>query len=370
MEHAKIALAKRVPGLLALEDGCYFPGISVGDEGLEAGEVVFNTALTGYQELITDRSNAGQIVAMTTPQIGNVGVNPEDDESARKPLLQGMVMREFSSRASNWRATEGLDDFFLRHQIVALSEIDTRSLTQHLRSHGVKRGVIATGDWNVSELIQKAKEAPRLEEMDFVDQLTVPEITEWAEPGIEVTNPICSKKIVVFDFGVRRSMLQSLASLGAKIVLVPARTSAVDVLKLQPDGVVLSSGPGDPARLGSIAAEMATLIGNVPIFGVCLGHQLLSMALGASTNRLPFGHWGTQPVKNTQTGKVAITLQDHSFCVNPATLPPAVEVSHVNVLDGTIEGLRHRDLPVFSVQFHPGAGPHESATLLEQFLRL
>jgi len=369
MEHTKIALAKRVRGLLALEDGHCFPGISVGFEGLSSGEVVFNTAPTGYQEIISDMSNAGHIVAMTAPQVGNVGVNPEDDESV-KPLLRGLLMREFSSRVSNWRATEGLDDFLLRHKIVALSEIDTRSLTQHLCAHGLKRGVIAAGDWSAGELIQKAKEAPRLEEMDFVDQLTVSEIIEWSEPKTEVRDPICSKKIVVFDFGVRRSILRSLASLGAKIVLVPARTSAADVLKLQPDGVVLSNGPGDPARLKSIAAEIAKLIDCIPILGICLGHQLLGMALGASTCRLPFGHWGTQPVRDTRTGKIAITFQDHSFCVDPQTLPPEVEVSHVNVQDGTVEGLRHKNLPVFSVQFCPASGPHESAHLFEQFLRL
>ena len=359
-------IAQKVPGVLALEDGRCFHGISVGVEGLEAGEVVFNTALTGYQEVLTDLSNAGRIVAMTTPHIGNVGVNPEDEESAVKPLLRGLLMREFSPYISNWRATGTLHEFFVRHKIVALSEIDTRSLTRHLCSHGLKRGVIASGDWETKELIQKANEAPRLDEMDFTDQLTVSEIVEWSEPKAE--KPICSKKIVVFDFGVRRSLLRSLASLGAKVVLVPARTSAADVLKLQPDGVVLSSGPGNPARLGSIVAEITKLIGQVPMLGISLGHQLLGMAFGASTCKLPLGHFGTQSVRDTQTGKVAITLQNHSFCVDPKTLPPELEVSHINAHDNTVEGLRHRDLPIFSVQFHPESGPHESAPLIEQFL--
>jgi len=369
MEHAKNALVKRVPGVLVLEDGRCFPGISVGYEGLSTGDVVFNTAITGYQGIITDPSNAGQIVAMTAPQIGNVGVNPEDNESALKPPIRGFLMRELSSRVSNWRATESLDDFLKRHQIVALSEVDTRSLTHHLRAHGSKRGVIASGDWNTEELIQKAKESPRLEEIDFVDQLTVAEPVEWSEPNTVVQNPICSKKIVVLDFGVKNSILRSLVSLGAKVIVVPARTSAEDVLKLQPDGVVLSNGPGDPARLGSIAAEVAKLLDKVPIFGIALGHQILAMALGATTSKLKLGHRGGQSVLNKQTGKVAMTSQNHSFCVNPETLLPEVEVSHVNLHDGTVEGLRHRKLPVFSVQFHPEAGPRDTAYLFEQFLR-
>ena len=369
MERSTFALASRIPGLLALEDGRCFPGISVGYEGLATGEVVFNTATTGYQGILTDPSYAGQIVTMTAPQIGNVGVNPEDNESAIKPPIRGLIMRELSSRVSNWRATENLPDFLGRHQIVALSEIDTRSITQHLRSHGALRGVIASGDWNADELIQKAKESPRLEDIDLVEQLSVSAPVEWSEPHAGTQEPICSKKIVVFDFGVKQSILRSLVSLGAKVVIVPARTSAADVLKLQPDGVVLSNGPGNPARLDDIASEIAKLLDKVPIFGIALGHQLLGRALGASTNKLSFGHRGTQPVKVKQTGKVTMTAQNHGFCVDAATLPPEVEVSHVNLHDGTVEGLRHRNLPVFSVQFHPEGGPRDTASLFEQFLR-
>ena len=371
MEHSKIALAKRTPGVLALEDGRCFPGISVGYEGLSTGEVVFNTSTTGYQGIITDPSNAGQIVSMTAPQIGNVGVNPEDSESALKPPIRGLLMRELSPCVSNWRATESLDDFLKRHQIVALSEVDTRSLTQHLRSHGSKRGIIASGNWNTEELIQKAKESLRLEDTDFVDQLTVSEPVEWSEAGVQpdaaISNPMCSKKIVVFDFGVKKSILRSLVSLGAKIVLVPARTLADDVLKLQPDGVVLSNGPGDPARLGSVAAEVAKLLGEVPIFGIALGHQILGMALGASTYKLKFGHHGGQSVLDKRTGKVVMTSQNHSFCVKPETLPSEVEVSHVNLHDGSVEGFQHKTLPVFSVQFHSEDGPRDTADLFEQF---
>jgi len=370
MEHSIFALAKRVPGVLALEDGRCFSGISVGFEGLATGEVVFNTATMGYQGILTDPSYAGQIVTMTAPQIGNVGINPEDNESAVKPLIRGFIMRELSTRVSNWRATESLDDFLGRHQIVALSEVDTRSIAQHLRFHGSKRGIIASGDWNHEELIQKAKDSPRLEDLDLVGQLSVSAPTEWSESCPGTSEPICSKKIVVLDFGVKQSILRSLVSLGAKVVVVPARTSAEDILKLQPDGVVLSNGPGDPARLDYAISEIAKLLGKVPIFGIALGHQLLGRALGASTNRLPFGHRGTQPVMDKQTGRVAMTSQNHSFCVEENTLPPEVEVSHINLHDGTVEGLRHKSLPVFSVQFHPEGGPRDAAFIFEQFLRV
>jgi len=365
-----MTFAKRTAGLLALEDGRCFHGISVGHEGLATGEVLFNTTTTGYQGAFTDPSYAGHIVAMTTPQIGNAGLNPEDDESASTPPIRGVLMRELSTKVSNWRATGSLPDFFKRHQIVALSEMDTRSLTQHLCSHGFKRGVIAAGDWSTEELIQKAKESPRIEDTDFIEQLTVSEPTEWSDPYAEERHPICSKKIAVFDFGVNRSTLRSLNVLGAQVILLPAWTSAEDVLAMQPDGVVLSNGPGDPARLGNVAAEIAKLIGKVPIFGIALGHQILGLALGASTYRLPFGHRGTQPIQDRRTGKVAMTGQNHSFCVAMESLPPEIEVSHINLHDGTIEGFRHENLPVFSVQFHPEAGPNDTVHLFEQFLQI
>ena len=370
MEHPTPALAKRLPGVLALEDGRCFSGVSVGFEGLATGEVVFNTVATGYQDVLTDLSYAGQIVTMTAPQIGNVGTNPEDNESIITPPIRGFIMRELSSRSSNWRATESLPDFLQRRQIVALSEVDTRSITQHLRSHGTKRGVIASGDWNAEELIQKAKESPRLEDLDLVEQLSVSAPVEWTEPPPGAQEPICSKKIVVLDFGAKRSILQAFVSLGAKVVLVPARTSSENVLELQPDGVVLSNGPGDPARLDFAVAEIAKLLGKVPLFGISLGHQLLARALGASTFRLPFGHRGIQPVVHRRTGKIAMTSQNHGFCVDAKTLPPEVEVSHTNVHDGTVEGLRHKSLPVFSVQFQPEASLRDAAYLFEQFLQL
>ena len=370
MEHSTPDFAKRSPGVLALEDGRCFPGISVGFEGLATGEVIFNTASTGYQGVLTDLSYAGQIVTMTAPQIGNVGVNPEDNESTVRSPVRGLVMRELSPRVSNWRATESLPDFLHRHQIVALSEVNTRSITQHLRSHGAKRGVIASGDWEGNELVQKAKDSPRMEDIDLVEQLSVSAPVEWSEPHQGTQEPICTKKIVVFDFGVKQSILRLLVSHGARVVLVPARTSAEDVLKFQPDGVVLSNGPGDPARLDDVASEISKLLGKVPIFGIALGHQLLARALGALTSRLPFGHWGTQPVMDKKTGKIAMTSQNHGFCVEATTLPSEVEVSHVNVHDGTVEGLRHKNLPVFSVQFHPEGGPRDTVFIFEQYLRV
>ena len=367
MKHLKTVFAKQTAGVLTLEDGRCFSGISVGHEGLSAGEVVFNTAMTGYQEVITDPSYAGQIVAMTAPQIGNVGMNPEDSESDMKSPLRGLVMRELSPRVSNWRATESLPDFLKRHQIVALAEIDTRSLTQHLRDHGPKRGVIASGDWDTEELVRKAKESPRIEDIDFVGALTVSQVVEWSEPNLEVKN-VSSKKIIVFDFGVKRSILRALASQGAKVILVPAHTSAEEVLKMQPDGVLLSNGPGDPAQLKNVAAEVAALIGKVPIFGIALGHQLLGMALGAQTQKLPFGHRGTQPVLNKKTGRIEMTVQNHNYCITAESLPPDVEISHVNLNDGTVEGLRHKKLPVFSVQFCTESGLSDTAGLLSAFV--
>ena len=367
MEHLTTAFTKRTAGVLALEDGHCFHGISVGYEGCSTGEVLFHTGMTGYQGVFTDPSYAGHIAAMTYPQIGNVGINPEDNESDITPPLCGVLMRELSTKVSNWRATENLSDFFQRHEIVALSEIDTRSITQHLRTHGSQRAVIASGDWNTDELIQKAKNAPRIEETDFIEHFTVSVPMEWSLSDMEV-QPIYSKKIAVFDFGVKRSILRSLASLGAKVIRIPARTSADDVLKMQPDGVVLSNGPGDPARLGNVVNEVAKLIGKVPIFGIGLGHQILGKALGAATHRLSFGHWGTQPVKNRLSGRVEMTPQNHNFCIVPVSLPPEVEVTHVNLHDGTVEGFRHKELPMMSVQFQP-AGQHETAYLFEQFLR-
>ncbi|GHT13096.1 carbamoyl-phosphate synthase small chain [Planctomycetales bacterium] len=358
-------------GILALEDGRCFHGLSVGYDGSSTGEVVFNTSMTGYQEILTDMSYAGQIVTMTAPQIGNTGFNDEDNESPM-PRVQGFLMREYSQRASNWRATESLGDFLKRHKIVALSEIDTRSLTQHLRTHGLKRAVIASGDWDTKELVDKANAAPRLEDLDLVGQLTVAKPTPWTQPCAWMTDRKPSKrKIAVFDFGVKQNILRSLVSLGAEVTVFPATTTADEVLAFQCDGVMLSNGPGDPARLGHVVAQIQKLLGKVPIFGICLGHQLLGRALGASTYKMKFGHRGAnQPVLNKLTGKVEITSQNHSFSVDPATLPPEAEVTHINLNDNTVEGLRHTGYQAFSVQYHPeaAAGPHDAEYLFGQFL--
>ncbi|MCL2005525.1 MAG: glutamine-hydrolyzing carbamoyl-phosphate synthase small subunit [Planctomycetaceae bacterium] len=349
MEHSTIALKKRTPSTLALEDGRCFHGISVGFEGIANGNVIFNSTMVGYQEVLTDPASAGQIVAFTTPQIGNTGVNSEDNESL-KPTIRGLLIRELSTRVSNWRATESLPDFLKRNQIVALSEIDTRSLTQHLRSHGTKRGIIAAGDWNPDELVKKAQESPRLEEMNLVESLRVTEPTEWSEAD-SVGQPVCNKRVAVVDFGVKRSMLRSLASLGAKITLFPATSSAENILKFQPECVVLSGGPDSPAELDGVVGEIQKLIGKVPILGIALGQQLLGKALGAETQKLPFGHYGTQPVLDKRTGRVEMTQQNHRFCLVPESLPPEVYVSHINLNDNTVAGFRHKSLPIVAAQF-------------------
>jgi carbamoyl-phosphate synthase small subunit len=359
---------------LALEDGRFFNGVSVGYDGLSTGEAVFNTSMTGYQEILTDMSYAGQIVAMTAPQIGNTGFNQEDNESL-VPRVQGFLMREYSPRVSNWRAAESLGDFLKRSKIVALSEIDTRSLVQHLRTHGLKRAVIASGDWDTKELIAKANAAPHLEDIDLVGQLTVAKPTPWTEPcaWMSGNDNSCNKKIAVFDFGVKQNILRSLVSLGAEVTVFPAASTADDVSAFRPDGVLLSNGPGDPARLGNVVTQIQKLLGKIPLFGICLGHQLLGRALGAATYKMKFGHRGAnQPVLNKLTGKVEITSQNHSFSVDSATLPPEAEVTHINLNDNTVEGLRHKGLRAFSVQYHPeaAAGPHDAEYLFGQFLRM
>lgn len=369
-------MMSRITGLLALEDGQIFPGVSVGSNGLSTGEVVFNTSLTGYQETLTDNSYAGQILAMTAPQIGNTGFNQEDSESV-SPKVQGFLMREYSQRVSNWRAMESLGSFLERNEIVALSEIDTRTLTQHLQTVGSLRGVIAAGDWDSQELVKRAKQSPRIEETDWVGKVSTPKPYDWTEPctwGADwmterKLKPV-RKKIVVFDFGVKLNVLRRLVLMGAEVHVVPWNTAADDVLTQKPDGVFLSSGPGDPARLPMVVTEIQKMFGKVPIFGMGLGHQLLCRALGTSTSRMKHGHRGSNvPVLHLPTGRVEITSQNHSFCVDTTTLPEDVEITHRHLNDGTAEGIRHRKLPLFSVQYSPKpAGLNDLPCLLEQFM--
>ncbi|MDR3110564.1 MAG: glutamine-hydrolyzing carbamoyl-phosphate synthase small subunit [Planctomycetaceae bacterium] len=359
-------------GVLALEDGQCFSGISVGHEGFAYGEVVFNTSMTGYQEVLTDPSYAGQIVTMTYPLIGNTGINDEDNESA-KPRLRGFVLREISATYSNWRAKRSLQDYVKENQIVTLSEIDTRSLTRHIRTRGAMRAVIGCGDWSTDELVRRAKESPRLEDENLVELVTASKPYKWDEPATwHKPSQQYKRKIVVYDFGIKWNMLRLLVSYGANVEVVPASTSAETVLMMKPDGVMLSNGPGDPARLDSIVSEVKKLITKLPVFGICLGHQLIGRAYNAKTFKLKFGHRGAnQPVQNLKTGQVEISLQNHGFCVDSETLPNDVEVLYKNLNDNTVEGIAHKNNPVFSVQYHPeaAAGPHDSVALFEKFLK-
>lgn len=360
-------------GFLALEDGRVFPGKGA-FEGVAFGEAVFNTSMSGYQEVLSDPSYTGQIVAMTYPLIGNTGVNSEDSESTG-PCLSGFIVRELSRRASNWRSKGPLGDYLRDCGVPILSEVDTRTLTRHIRTRGAMRSVIAVGDWSPDELVRKAKESPGLEGVDLVQKVTTNEIREWTDPcpWMESVKDAPKRKVVVFDFGAKRNIMRSLVSLGCEVFVVPADTAADTVLDMRPDGVVLSNGPGDPAAVGYAVAEIAKLFGKVPIFGICLGHQLIALAAGAKTYKLKFGHRGAnQPVLSIARNQVEITSQNHGFCLDEKTLPPEWEITHVNLNDNTPEGLRHKSLPIFSVQYHPeaAAGPHDAAYLFHDFIRL
>jgi len=354
---------------LVLSDGTVYEGNSRGAVGEVFGEVVFNTAMSGYQEIITDPSYAGQIVAMTYPLIGNYGVNDEDNESGR-PFLSGLVVREMSRSYSNWRANGSLDDFLKRHNIVAVEDIDTRALTRHIRSQGAMVAVLSTqGEVETQVLVEKARLAPGLEGRDLVQGVTCAAPYDF-NPGSE--GPL----VVAYDFGIKTSILCLLASLGVKVRVVPATTTAEETLLMQPRGIFLSNGPGDPSALSYAYQTIAKLLGVVPVFGICLGHQLLALALGIPTYKLKFGHHGANhPVKDLDTGKVEITSQNHGFAISQAALEKAgssgvrVQLSHLNLNDGTVEGLSCPELRAFSVQYHPEAapGPHDSSYLFGRF---
>jgi len=353
--------------ILALEDGRIFRGQSFGAKGERYGEVVFNTSMTGYQEIITDPSYKGQIVTMTYPLIGNYGINSEDVESHR-PFLEGFVVKECSKRASNWRAEKTLEEYLKENNILGIEGIDTRALTLHIRKAGAMKAVLSTVDLDEKSLVKKARNSAGLIGIDLVKEVTCSRRYIWS--GIQNTK----YKVVVLDCGVKYNILRKLMEHGCAVTVVPAKTSAEEILKLKPDGVLLSNGPGDPIAVGYVIKTTKELIGKIPIFGICLGHQMLGLALGGRTYKLKFGHHGANhPVKDLKTGKVSITVQNHGFCIDIDSLPKReIEITHINLNDQTLEGMRHRKLPIFSVQFHPeaSAGPHDAAYLFGEFMTM
>ena len=356
--------------ILALEDGTLFAGRSFGRSAEATGEVVFNTALCGYQEVLTDPSYAGQIVTMTYPHIGNYGVNRDDVESAR-PQVAGFVVREISTVASSWRASGELHRYLDEQGVVGISELDTRALTRHLRTHGAKRGVISTLTQDSEALVARARASRSMMGLDLAREVTCREAYRFGAPEVSERPPY---RVVAYDFGMKQNILRMLAASGCDVTVVPANTSAADCLALKPEGVFLSNGPGDPEPLTYAVEAARELIHKLPVFGICLGHQILGLACGGKTFKLKFGHRGANhPVKDLRTGRVEVTSQNHGFSVDPSLFErPEIVLSHVNLNDGTVEGFRHRDLPVLSVQYHPEAspGPHDSHYLFADFIQL
>ena len=366
--------------LLALEDGTVFEGNAFGAPVDKAGEVVFNTSLTGYQEIFTDPSYAGQIVVLTNPQIGNYGTNDADNEAGR-PYIEGLIVREYSPVASNWRSDADTGAFLAKHGIPAVTGIDTRTLVRKLRMGGVLRGVISSTTLDPKVLIERAKNVPSMAGMDLATKVSTQAAYAWRDGVSPVSESEVLRagigpkhKVVAYDFGMKRNILRRLAHVGCDLTVVPAGTSAEDVLALKPDGVFLSNGPGDPEPLEYQAGQIRKLMGKTPIFGICLGHQILGLALGGKTFKLKFGHrGGNHPVLNRITNKVEITAQNHGFAVDPDSLNlNDIELTHINLNDNTLEGLRHRSLPLFCVQYHPEAapGPHDSQYLFDDFVKL
>ncbi|MDP3731790.1 MAG: glutamine-hydrolyzing carbamoyl-phosphate synthase small subunit [Candidatus Omnitrophota bacterium] len=352
--------------ILALEDGKIFKGKSFGASGEKCGEVVFNTSMSGYQEILTDPSYKGQIVAMTYPLIGNYGVTKEDAES-REPFLEGFVVKEYSKIASNWRKEESLGEYLKENKIIGIEGIDTRELTLHIRQAGAMKAVLSTIDLDERNLIKKARNSQGLIGIDLVKDVTIKKQYIWS--------PEKSKyKVVLLDCGVKYNILRELMRNGCAVTVVPADTSADEILGMKPDGVLLSNGPGDPAAVGYVVETTKRLIGSIPIFGICLGQQILGLALGGKTYKLKFGHHGANhPVKDLKTGRVSITVQNHGFCVDIDSLSKKdIEITHINLNDQTLEGMKHKKLPIFSVQFHPEAspGPHDAKYLFAEFIKL
>ncbi len=398
--------------VLALEDGRVFKGRAAGARTRRGGEVVFNTSLTGYQEVFTDPSYAGQIVCLTYPHIGNVGANSDDQESAR-PYIEALVVRDFSPISSNWRSTESAQEYLERWHVPVIWDIDTRALVRHLRQVGALRGIVSTDGTPAEKLVAEARALPTMAGQELASRVTSPKIYSWSQGSIDLAAPIAiaataganrgregsfgsrsvssnteaprkrrastadekpRHRVVAYDFGIKQNILRLLVDHGCEVTVVPAQTSAEDVLALKPRGVFLSNGPGDPEPVGYAIANIQKLLGRVPIFGICLGHQLCGLALGGRTFKLKFGHHGSNhPVKNLLTQKVEITAQNHGFCVDPDSLPSSdVEITHVNLNDHTNEGMRHRTLPLFSVQYHPEAspGPHDARYLFDNFIAM
>ena len=367
--------------LLALEDGLVLWGRSFTGEGESAGEVVFNTAMTGYQEILTDPSYKGQIVTMTYPLIGNYGINPEDIES-RGVQVEGFIVKEYHPYPSNWRAQGRLADYLKAVGKLGVEGFDTRAITKRLREVGAMRGLISTADLDPQSLVRRARELPSMEGQDLVPLVTCrrpywfPEFPpETAELDLETLwKQRSGKKVVLYDYGVKFNIIRSLIERGLHVLVVPASTPAPEILRLRPDGIILSNGPGDPAAVTYAVENVRQCLGAVPMFGICLGHQLLGLALGGRTFKLKFGHRGAnQPVKSQLSGRVEITSQNHGFAVDLQSIPdPAVELTHINLNDNTLEGLRHPGLRAFSVQYHPEAcpGPHDANYLFEEFLQL
>lgn len=360
--------------ILALEDGKIFRGESFGASGERFGEVVFNTSMSGYQEVITDPSYKGQIVAMTYPLIGNYGVNPEDVES-RRPFLEGFVVKEYSKISSNWRSTRTLADYLQKNNVLGIEGIDTRELTLHIRSAGAMKAVLSTQDMDEKSLVKKARNSQGLLGVDLVKEVTSAKKYVWAKISGGKKSPAAAKlKVAVLDCGVKYNILRLLAENGCEVIVFPAQTPAKEILKARPRGLLLSNGPGDPAAVDYVVRTSRELIGKLPIFGICLGHQMLGQALGGKTFKLKFGHHGAnQPVKDLKTGKVSISVQNHGFCVDIDSLnKKEIEITHINLNDNTLEGMRHKKLPIFSVQFHPEAspGPHDAAYMFKNFVDL
>jgi carbamoyl-phosphate synthase small subunit len=373
-----------IQAMLALEDGRVFRGRGFGARVERKGEVVFNTSLTGYQEIFTDPSYAGQIVVLTNPHIGNYGTTPSDAESAR-PFIEGLVTREFSELSSNWRATEVADEYLERSGIPVIAEVDTRAVVRHLRQHGVMRGVIASGEnLNADDLVAKARSIPKMEGTDLASVVSTKQSYTWDadEPRnqtgdtlLTASDPSASDPlhVVAYDFGIKQNILRMLARENCRVTVVPAKTTAEDAMALNPDGIFFSNGPGDPEPLDYAIETAQKLKGQKPLFGICLGHQIFGLALGGKTYKLKFGHHGgNHPILNHDTGKVEITAQNHNFNVDPDSLPSDVTRTHTNLNDQTLAGLRHTTDPMFSVQYHPEAspGPHDSHYLFRDFRKM